>query len=174
MYKRKFLESWCFKVRTLFVSGLPMDAKPRELYLLFRAYKVINYHKIILWWKLLKFVFCNFSGLRKFIVKSDDEKWQNFFGRLLSDRGIFCFVFCFLFLKNKNLQCWRRFCLRRRDSTKKLDQNLTYSYFYRWQVSLLAAVMPVYVAVDNYFIFGSSSSLSTVLADVFRFLIQFS
>ena len=29
-----------FKVRTLFVSGLPMDAKPRELYLLFRAYKV--------------------------------------------------------------------------------------------------------------------------------------
>lgn len=28
------------QVRTLFVSGLPMDAKPRELYLLFRAYKV--------------------------------------------------------------------------------------------------------------------------------------
>lgn len=27
------------KVRTLFVSGLPMDAKPRELYLLFRAYE---------------------------------------------------------------------------------------------------------------------------------------
>lgn len=27
-------------MRTLFVSGLPMDAKPRELYLLFRAYKV--------------------------------------------------------------------------------------------------------------------------------------
>lgn len=26
-------------VRTLFVSGLPMDAKPRELYLLFRAYR---------------------------------------------------------------------------------------------------------------------------------------
>ncbi|CAF1114933.1 unnamed protein product [Adineta ricciae] len=26
-------------VRTLFVSGLPMDAKPRELYLLFRGYK---------------------------------------------------------------------------------------------------------------------------------------
>lgn len=25
-------------MRTLFVSGLPMDAKPRELYLLFRAY----------------------------------------------------------------------------------------------------------------------------------------
>ena len=29
-----------FQVRTLFVSGLPMDAKPRELYLLFRAYEV--------------------------------------------------------------------------------------------------------------------------------------
>nr|CAH7727419.1 unnamed protein product [Callosobruchus chinensis] len=28
-----------FQVRTLFVSGLPMDAKPRELYLLFRAYE---------------------------------------------------------------------------------------------------------------------------------------
>lgn len=28
----------CYQVRTLFVSGLPMDAKPRELYLLFRAY----------------------------------------------------------------------------------------------------------------------------------------
>ncbi|KRY29556.1 Protein couch potato [Trichinella spiralis] len=27
------------EVRTLFVSGLPIDAKPRELYLLFRAYK---------------------------------------------------------------------------------------------------------------------------------------
>lgn len=27
------------EVRTLFVSGLPMDTKPRELYLLFRAYK---------------------------------------------------------------------------------------------------------------------------------------
>ncbi|XP_052265380.1 uncharacterized protein LOC127867912 isoform X3 [Dreissena polymorpha] len=27
------------EVRTLFVSGLPMDAKPRELYLLFRSYK---------------------------------------------------------------------------------------------------------------------------------------
>ncbi|XP_064471487.1 protein couch potato-like isoform X2 [Ornithodoros turicata] len=27
------------EVRTLFVSGLPMDVKPRELYLLFRAYK---------------------------------------------------------------------------------------------------------------------------------------
>lgn len=26
------------QVRTLFVSGLPMDAKPRELYLLFRSY----------------------------------------------------------------------------------------------------------------------------------------
>lgn len=31
-----------FQVRTLFVSGLPMDAKPRELYLLFRAYEVGN------------------------------------------------------------------------------------------------------------------------------------
>lgn len=30
----------CLQVRTLFVSGLPMDAKPRELYLLFRAYEV--------------------------------------------------------------------------------------------------------------------------------------
>ena len=30
------------QVRTLFVSGLPMDAKPRELYLLFRAYEVSN------------------------------------------------------------------------------------------------------------------------------------
>ena len=28
------------QVRTLFVSGLPMDTKPRELYLLFRAYEV--------------------------------------------------------------------------------------------------------------------------------------
>jgi RNA recognition motif-containing protein len=26
------------QVRTLFVSGLPVDTKPRELYLLFRAY----------------------------------------------------------------------------------------------------------------------------------------
>jgi len=27
-------------VRTLFVSGLPMDTKPRELYLLFRGFAV--------------------------------------------------------------------------------------------------------------------------------------
>ncbi|XP_036368350.1 protein couch potato isoform X15 [Octopus sinensis] len=32
-----------FEVRTLFVSGLPMDAKPRELYLLFRAYKPVGF-----------------------------------------------------------------------------------------------------------------------------------
>ncbi|PIK60704.1 hypothetical protein BSL78_02396 [Apostichopus japonicus] len=30
---------YCEEVRTLFVSGLPMDAKPRELYLLFRGCK---------------------------------------------------------------------------------------------------------------------------------------
>lgn len=29
-----------FQVRTLFVSGLPLDIKPRELYLLFRPFKV--------------------------------------------------------------------------------------------------------------------------------------
>lgn len=31
------------KVRTLFVSGLPLDIKPRELYLLFRPFKVCLY-----------------------------------------------------------------------------------------------------------------------------------
>ena len=31
---------YLLQVRTLFVSGLQMDAKPRELYLLFRAYEV--------------------------------------------------------------------------------------------------------------------------------------
>ncbi|XP_050578827.1 protein couch potato-like isoform X5 [Bombus affinis] len=31
------------EVRTLFVSGLPMDAKPRELYLLFRAYEPVGF-----------------------------------------------------------------------------------------------------------------------------------
>ncbi|WAR29486.1 CPO-like protein, partial [Mya arenaria] len=31
------------QVRTLFVSGLPMDAKPRELYLLFRSYKPVGF-----------------------------------------------------------------------------------------------------------------------------------
>lgn len=30
-----------FQVRTLFVSGLPLDIKPRELYLLFRPFKVL-------------------------------------------------------------------------------------------------------------------------------------
>lgn len=30
----------CLQVRTLFVSGLPLDIKPRELYLLFRPFKV--------------------------------------------------------------------------------------------------------------------------------------
>lgn len=32
-----------FQVRTLFVSGLPLDIKPRELYLLFRPFKVLNW-----------------------------------------------------------------------------------------------------------------------------------
>ena len=39
------------QVRTLFVSGLPMDAKPRELHLLFQAYKVrysISYYRVML------------------------------------------------------------------------------------------------------------------------------
>uniref|UniRef100_A0A8C3DSJ9 RNA binding protein, mRNA processing factor n=1 Tax=Corvus moneduloides TaxID=1196302 RepID=A0A8C3DSJ9_CORMO len=31
------------RVRTLFVSGLPLDIKPRELYLLFRPFKVLNW-----------------------------------------------------------------------------------------------------------------------------------
>ena len=35
-----FCKILLFQVRTLFVSGLPMDTKPRELYLLFRAYEV--------------------------------------------------------------------------------------------------------------------------------------
>jgi hypothetical protein len=47
-----------FQVRTLFVSGLPMDAKPRELYLLFRAYEVSKtgwlepVHSVALVWKV--------------------------------------------------------------------------------------------------------------------------
>ncbi len=32
--------AFCLQVRTLFVSGLPVDIKPRELYLLFRPFKV--------------------------------------------------------------------------------------------------------------------------------------
>ena len=37
------VEFFLLQVRTLFVSGLPMDTKPRELYLLFRAYEVSNF-----------------------------------------------------------------------------------------------------------------------------------
>ena len=37
--------SYLLQVRTLFVSGLPMDTKPRELYLLFRAYEVQQHLK---------------------------------------------------------------------------------------------------------------------------------
>lgn len=36
------------QVRTLFVSGLPLDIKPRELYLLFRPFKVCLY--VLSWW----------------------------------------------------------------------------------------------------------------------------
>lgn len=39
MYFSSSSSSLLLQVRTLFVSGLPMDAKPRELYLLFRAYE---------------------------------------------------------------------------------------------------------------------------------------
>ncbi|CAF2048642.1 unnamed protein product [Rotaria magnacalcarata] len=38
-YKMKSSTDELNEVRTLFVSGLPMDAKPRELYLLFRGFK---------------------------------------------------------------------------------------------------------------------------------------
>lgn len=40
--KSFFMLSFCLQVRTLFVSGLPVDIKPRELYLLFRPFKVSN------------------------------------------------------------------------------------------------------------------------------------
>lgn len=36
------------QVRTLFVSGLPVDIKPRELYLLFRPFKVGNREEVML------------------------------------------------------------------------------------------------------------------------------
>ena len=32
--------NFVFQVRTLFVSGLPMDVKPREIYLMFRSFPV--------------------------------------------------------------------------------------------------------------------------------------
>uniref|UniRef100_A0A8D3CHD5 RNA binding protein, mRNA processing factor 2b n=1 Tax=Scophthalmus maximus TaxID=52904 RepID=A0A8D3CHD5_SCOMX len=35
------------RVRTLFVSGLPVDIKPRELYLLFRPFKVIGFFPLV-------------------------------------------------------------------------------------------------------------------------------
>uniref|UniRef100_A0A5K4EYI4 RRM domain-containing protein n=1 Tax=Schistosoma mansoni TaxID=6183 RepID=A0A5K4EYI4_SCHMA len=35
------------QVRTLFVSGLPLDAKPRELYLLFRSFKISIVYNIL-------------------------------------------------------------------------------------------------------------------------------
>lgn len=43
------------QVRTLFVSGLPMDAKPRELYLLFRAYEVSFWYLCCFFWMLNSF-----------------------------------------------------------------------------------------------------------------------
>ena len=47
LYSASNLPFFCIlsrsQVRTLFVSGLPMDAKPRELYLLFRAYQVSDF-----------------------------------------------------------------------------------------------------------------------------------
>ncbi|CAH1788753.1 unnamed protein product [Owenia fusiformis] len=42
------------EVRTLFVSGLPMDAKPRELYLLFRGYKGYENSLLKIMGKLVK------------------------------------------------------------------------------------------------------------------------
>ena len=43
LFSRVFISLFfLLQVRTLFVSGLPMDTKPRELYLLFRAYEVSN------------------------------------------------------------------------------------------------------------------------------------
>lgn len=36
----RLAEAPLLQVRTLFVSGLPLDIKPRELYLLFRPFKV--------------------------------------------------------------------------------------------------------------------------------------
>lgn len=54
-----------FQVRTLFVSGLPMDAKPRELYLLFRGYGVSNTFYIFFGLASVLLWTCCFVMLRK-------------------------------------------------------------------------------------------------------------
>ena len=46
---KKYTYIFLFQVRTLFVSGLPMDTKPRELYLLFRAYEVMRGMSLQCW-----------------------------------------------------------------------------------------------------------------------------
>ena len=64
--KNKFLNKFLlvFQVRTLFVSGLPMDTKPRELYLLFRQCKVCIEIEIK-------------EKKKKLNMKINEMKWKN-------------------------------------------------------------------------------------------------
>ncbi|XP_063437745.1 uncharacterized protein LOC134718859 isoform X5 [Mytilus trossulus] len=61
------------EVRTLFVSGLPMDAKPRELYLLFRAYK--GYENALL--KVMGKPGKNNSGYEGSLLKVTNKNGKN-------------------------------------------------------------------------------------------------
>jgi hypothetical protein len=99
------------QVRTLFVSGLPMDAKPRELYLLFRAYKVsvlsqlgaiaaafearatgnkkdiknrtLLPHSHIRIITAIARIGSPVKGVRGFVAESNQQKWQNLFRKCL-------------------------------------------------------------------------------------------
>uniref|UniRef100_A0A8B9J9E9 RNA binding protein, mRNA processing factor n=1 Tax=Astyanax mexicanus TaxID=7994 RepID=A0A8B9J9E9_ASTMX len=52
------------RVRTLFVSGLPLDIKPRELYLLFRPFKGYEGSLIKLTSKQINVIFLLLQGVR--------------------------------------------------------------------------------------------------------------
>ena len=70
-----------FQVRTLFVSGLPMDTKPRELYLLFRAYEVML--KSLIYIYLILVYFGIKSNLRLLLIYSIVVNFQGYEGSLL-------------------------------------------------------------------------------------------
>ncbi|KAJ6653492.1 hypothetical protein lerEdw1_009164 [Lerista edwardsae] len=66
-------------VRTLFVSGLPLDIKPRELYLLFRPFKIITFDVFLQGYEgsLIKLTSKQPVGFVSFDSRSEAEAAKN-------------------------------------------------------------------------------------------------
>lgn len=108
------LNRWLFcfllKVRTLFVSGLPLDIKPRELYLLFRPFKVHS---------LLFVYLCGHAGY-------EEPVWLFILWFLLLLQLALCHSRVWLFLLGRQTQIQKMFQYLGYFFKKKLWHNISW------------------------------------------------